>query len=95
MSHQPHRSVRRCLAAADEVDRHHLDCAVEDLDAAEARLLEPGAGKPAHQPGKDRWRDFTDPAGHPFCLVRRSGNESAQTHEGTTAASGCRSHRGH
>ncbi|MFD8091416.1 VOC family protein [Streptomyces malaysiensis] len=54
----------------------HLDFAVEDLDAAETRLLELGAGKPEHQPGGDRWRVLTDPAGHPFCLVRmRSGSQ--------------------
>ncbi|MFF7530148.1 VOC family protein [Streptomyces bobili] len=48
----------------------HLDFAVEDLDRAEARLLELGAGKPDHQPGGVRWRVLTDLAGHPFCLVR-------------------------
>ncbi|MFC9650551.1 MULTISPECIES: VOC family protein [unclassified Streptomyces] len=48
----------------------HLDFAVDDLDEAEARLLELGAGKPDHQPNEDRWRVLTDPAGHPFCLVR-------------------------
>ncbi|MCY0946131.1 VOC family protein [Streptomyces antarcticus] len=48
----------------------HLDFEVEDLDEAEARLLELGARKPDHQPGEDRWRVFVDPAGHPFCLVR-------------------------
>ncbi len=53
----------------------HLDFAVEDLDEAEARLLELGAGKPADQPGEGRWRVLTDPAGHPFCLVRGSGSE--------------------
>ncbi|MFI1172442.1 VOC family protein [Streptomyces melanogenes] len=47
----------------------HLDFEVEDLDEAEARLLELGAGKPEHQPGGERWRVFTDPAGHPFCVV--------------------------
>ncbi|MFI6824808.1 VOC family protein [Micromonospora sp. NPDC050187] len=47
----------------------HLDLAVENLDEAEARLLELGAGRPAHQPNEDRWRVLTDPAGHPFCLV--------------------------
>ncbi|MFC7328180.1 VOC family protein [Marinactinospora rubrisoli] len=50
--------------------RFHPDFAVGDLHAAEARLLEPGAGEPDHQPGHDRWRVRTDPAGHPFCLVR-------------------------
>ncbi|MDN0197917.1 VOC family protein [Streptomyces sp. S.PNR 29] len=48
----------------------HLDFAVADLDEAEALLLELGAGKPEYQPGGDRWRIFTDPAGHPFCLTR-------------------------
>ncbi|MEZ0088883.1 VOC family protein [Streptacidiphilus sp. EB129] len=47
----------------------HLDFAVDDLDEAEALLLELGAGKPEYQPGGDRWRVFTDPAGHPFCLT--------------------------
>ncbi|MGW8990155.1 VOC family protein [Streptomyces zhihengii] len=48
----------------------HLDFAVDDLDEAEARLVELGAGKPDHQPDENRWRVLTDPAGHPFCLVR-------------------------
>jgi catechol 2,3-dioxygenase-like lactoylglutathione lyase family enzyme len=48
----------------------HLDFAVDDLDEAEALLLVLGAAKPQSQPGGDRWRVFTDPAGHPFCLTR-------------------------
>ncbi|KOU39599.1 VOC family protein [Streptomyces sp. WM6378] len=48
----------------------HFDFAVDDLDEAEARLLELGASKPDHQPNEDRWRVLTDPAGHPFCLVK-------------------------
>ncbi|MFJ9647654.1 VOC family protein [Streptomyces sp. NPDC101206] len=48
----------------------HLDFVVDDLDVAEARLLELGAGKPEHQPSEGRWRVLTDPAGHPFCVVR-------------------------
>jgi predicted enzyme related to lactoylglutathione lyase len=47
----------------------HLDFAVDDLDEAEALVLELGAAKPKFQPGGDRWRVFTDPAGHPFCLA--------------------------
>lgn len=44
--------------------------AEEDLD--EARLVELGAGKPDHQPhDATRARVITDPAGHPFCIVRR------------------------
>lgn len=47
----------------------HIDFEVEDLDEAEARLLELGASKPEEQPGGERWRVLVDPAGHPFCLV--------------------------
>jgi Glyoxalase-like domain len=45
----------------------HLDVIVDDLDAAEAAVLELGATKPDHQPGTS-FRVFLDPAGHPFCL---------------------------
>ncbi len=48
----------------------HLDFAVDDLDKAQALILELGAAKPEFQPGGDQWRVFTDPAGHPFCLTR-------------------------
>lgn len=50
----------------------HLDFYVEDLDKAEALLLEHGAGKPVHQPDPQRWRVLTDPDGHPFCICIRS-----------------------
>jgi hypothetical protein len=50
----------------------HLDFYVEDLDKAEARLLELGAGKPDFQPQPERWRVLTDPAGHPFCVCVKS-----------------------
>ncbi|HEX4290319.1 MAG TPA: VOC family protein [Trebonia sp.] len=45
----------------------HLDVMVEDLDTAEAAVLELGATKHAFQPGTT-FRVFLDPAGHPFCL---------------------------
>ncbi|MEV6196178.1 VOC family protein [Streptomyces sp. NPDC051920] len=49
----------------------HLCFEVEgDLEEAEARLLELGAGKPAHQPHEPGARILTDPAGHPFCITR-------------------------
>ncbi|WP_405717489.1 VOC family protein [Streptomyces sp. NBC_01537] len=49
----------------------HLCFDVVDLDEAEARLLELGAGKPDHQPHEAaRARVLTDPAGHPFCICR-------------------------
>jgi hypothetical protein len=45
----------------------HLDVTVDDLDSAEAAVLEIGATKHEHQPGTT-FRVFLDPAGHPFCL---------------------------
>jgi predicted enzyme related to lactoylglutathione lyase len=45
----------------------HLDVIVDDLDTAEAAVLELGAVKAEYQPGTS-FRVFLDPAGHPFCL---------------------------
>jgi predicted enzyme related to lactoylglutathione lyase len=47
----------------------HLDVEVDDLDAAEAAVLELGATKHEHQPGTT-FRVYLDPAGHPFCLCK-------------------------
>ncbi|WP_042397132.1 VOC family protein [Streptacidiphilus carbonis] len=56
----------------------HLDFAVQDFDEAEAELLALGAGKPQHQPGEGKWwRVLTDPAGHPFCLVKEQERETS------------------
>ncbi|MFI5954225.1 VOC family protein [Cryptosporangium sp. NPDC051539] len=52
--------------------RFHLDFSVDDPDAATARCVELGATKPEFQPGGDRWTVVLDPAGHPFCLCKRS-----------------------
>ncbi|MFD7734967.1 VOC family protein [Kitasatospora phosalacinea] len=46
----------------------HLDVEVEDYAAAEAAVVALGAEPRARH---DRWGVFTDPAGHPFCLVPR------------------------
>jgi predicted enzyme related to lactoylglutathione lyase len=45
----------------------HIDVDVDDLDQAEAAVLELGATKHDYQPGTT-FRVFLDPAGHPFCL---------------------------
>lgn len=45
----------------------HLDFLVDDVDAAEARVLAAGATKFDIPPG-DHFRVYADPAGHPFCL---------------------------
>ncbi len=52
----------------DHPQQAHLDFAVPDLDAAEARLLEVGARRHDLQPGTD-FRVYLDPEDHPFCLV--------------------------
>ncbi|HEX8627523.1 MAG TPA: VOC family protein [Catenuloplanes sp.] len=45
----------------------HLDVLVDDIEAAEAKVLAIGASR---LPGKgDDFRVYADPAGHPFCLV--------------------------
>lgn len=45
----------------------HLDVLVDDVDAAEKRVLALGARR---LPGEgDDFRVYADPAGHPFCLV--------------------------
>ncbi len=46
----------------------HLDLAVLDIAAAEARSIELGATVPDEQPG-ETWRVLLDPSGHPFCLT--------------------------
>jgi catechol 2,3-dioxygenase-like lactoylglutathione lyase family enzyme len=45
----------------------HLDVMVEDVPSASAAVLALGARK---LPGENV---FADPAGHPFCLIRRPG----------------------
>jgi hypothetical protein len=46
----------------------HLDFYVDDLEAAEARVLAAGATKYDFQPNDDHCYVYADPAGHPFCL---------------------------
>lgn len=53
--------------AQDVPQQMHLDVIVDDLDAAEAAVLQLGATKAEHQPG-ETFRVLLDPAGHPFCL---------------------------
>lgn len=46
----------------------HLELGVDDLDAAQERMLALGAVLPSFQPRPEVWRVLLDPAGHPFCL---------------------------
>ncbi len=52
----------------------HLELMVDDLDDAAAALLAAGAAQPEFQPGAERFRVLTDPAGHPFCIIRRGAD---------------------
>jgi hypothetical protein len=57
--------------SAERPQQFHLDFYVDDLGKAEAAAVEAGAGVPDFQPGGERWRVLTDPAGHPFCVCLR------------------------
>ncbi|MDT0304964.1 VOC family protein [Streptomonospora wellingtoniae] len=48
--------------------RAHIELGVDDLEAAQAHVLDRGASAPATQPDPGRWRVLLDPAGHPFCI---------------------------
>jgi hypothetical protein len=48
----------------------HLDLGVKDLDQAQEDVLNRGATLLDEGDGKRSWRIYSDPAGHPFCLVR-------------------------
>jgi predicted enzyme related to lactoylglutathione lyase len=68
LSFQPVADYRPPAWPGQDVPQQmHLDVIVDDLDTAEAAVLELGATKPEHQPGTT-FRVFLDPAGHPFCL---------------------------
>jgi len=46
----------------------HIELGVDDLEAAQARMLALGALEPSTQPHPDQRRVLLDPAGHPFCI---------------------------
>lgn len=47
----------------------HLDFLVENLGAAEARVVDAGARKYEFQPNAEHCLVFADPVGNPFCLT--------------------------
>ena len=48
----------------------HLDLWAGDIDGAEPAVLAAGATVHEHQPSENgSFRVYTDPAGHPFCLI--------------------------
>lgn len=70
----------------DRPQQAHLDIRVDDLDDAEAAVVELGAVKVDEQPRPDDWRVFLDPAGHPFCLVRTSDETSSESSSDAASA---------
>jgi catechol 2,3-dioxygenase-like lactoylglutathione lyase family enzyme len=48
--------------------QEHLDIRVDDVDAAERAVVALGATRLPNE-HENGFRVFTDPAGHPFCLV--------------------------
>jgi catechol 2,3-dioxygenase-like lactoylglutathione lyase family enzyme len=61
------RLVRPQWPDADHPQQMHVDVLVGDLDAAEAEVLRLGAT--SLDAGTETFRVYTDPSGHPFCLV--------------------------
>ena len=59
------RIMARLLQCSAVQQQLHLDIMVEDAGAAGARVLTLGAVK------LDGENVYADPAGHPFCLIRR------------------------
>ena len=59
-------------ARSDVPMQTHLDFFVDDLDEAEALLLQHGATTPECQPHReDGLAVMRDPAGHLFCIATR------------------------
>jgi anti-anti-sigma factor len=52
----------------DHPQQLHLDIRVDDIDTAEAAIIELGATR-VHAPRETGFHVYVDPAGHPFCLV--------------------------
>ena len=49
----------------------HVDVMVDDIPAADRAVVALGATR--LDAGAEEWRVYSDPAGHPFCLVPRPG----------------------
>ncbi len=74
LAFQPVEDYRRPVWPDGVPQQSHLDLAVADLAAAEARALELGATPLTHALDPTQpWRVYADPAGHPFCLCTGCG----------------------
>ena len=61
------RLVRPQWPDPEHPQQMHVDVKVGDLDAGEAEVLRLGATR--QEGGGKTFRVYTDPSGHPFCLV--------------------------
>jgi predicted enzyme related to lactoylglutathione lyase len=62
--------VRPTWPGGEHPQQFHLDLWAGDIDHHEPAVLAAGASVHEHQPSKDGgFRVYTDPAGHPFCLL--------------------------
>lgn len=62
--------------ARDRPQQAHLDLLVDDLEAADARVVGLGARRLAEDVvvhDDESFRVYADPAGHPFCLIVQVG----------------------
>ena len=64
--------VRPTWPGGAHPQQFHLDLWAGDIDAAEPAVVAAGAVVHDHQPSESgSFRVYTDPAGHPFCLIGR------------------------
>lgn len=62
--------VRPTWPGGAHPQQFHLDLWAGDIDQHEPGVLAAGASRHEHQPSKDGgFRVYTDPAGHPLCLL--------------------------
>jgi len=67
-SHARSGALQRGRIPGRTPKQEHLDIRVDDVDAAERDVLAIGATRVPNE-HENGFRVFTDPAGHPFCLV--------------------------
>jgi predicted enzyme related to lactoylglutathione lyase len=58
----------------DRPQQAHIDVLVDDLDRADAQIVDLGARRLADEAvvhDDESFRVYADPAGHPFCLIKQ------------------------
>lgn len=66
-------AIQQVEEATEGVRRLHIDTAVDDLEAAQARIIELGGSHVAtHEFPGFEWRIMHDPEGNEFCIARHN-----------------------